>query len=128
MSVVWRRHRCLEWVQGQGNLTEEYEYEIGQLIEHRRYGYRGVVVSVDAACQASQEWYEGNLTQPDRGQPWYHVLVHGGEHSTYVAQENMREDSGGEQVLHPLVATFFVYFSGGRYTPRKDVSFPRLAP
>ena len=45
-----------------------------------------------------------------------------------VLEENMREDSGGEQVLHPLVATFFVYFSGGRYTPRKDVSFPRLAP
>ena len=101
---------------------------MGQLVALRRYGCRGLVVSGDAACQAAPEWYEGNLTQPSREQPWYHVLVHGGDHSTYVAQENMREDSGGEQVLHPLVATFFVYFNGGRYTPRKDVSFPRLAP
>ena len=83
---------------------------------------------MEDTCHAPDAWYASNRTQPQRDQPWYHVLVHGGEHSTYVAQENMREDSGGEQVLHPLVATFFVYFSGGRYTPRKDVSFPRLAP
>ena len=105
-------------------MEEKFKYTVGQLIEHQRYSYRGVGVSRDSSCQASSEWYEGNLTQPAREQPWYHVLVHGGDHSTYVAEENLREDTGGEQVIHPLAATFFMYFTEGRYTPRKGASFP----
>lgn len=105
-------------------MAEIFKFEIGQLIEHRRYGYRGVVFSRDEQCRASQQWYESNLTRPDRLQPWYHVLVHGGDSSTYVAEENMRQDPGGEQVVHPLAATFFIHFHQGRYIPRKDVSFP----
>ncbi len=105
-------------------MDEKFKYTVGQLVEHQRYSYRGVVVSRDLNCQASSEWYEGNLTQPEREQPWYHVLVHGGDHSTYVAEENLREDTGGEQVIHSLTATFFMYFTEGRYVPREGVSFP----
>lgn len=108
-------------------MSAQFNYEIGQLVEHQRYGYRGVVVSRDSSCQASSGWYESNLTQPTREQPWYHVLVHGGDHSTYVAEENLLEDAGGEQVVHPLVATFFLYFTGGRYTPREGAAFPDSA-
>ncbi len=107
-----------------GTLAEKFKFKIGQLIEHQRYGYRGVVVSRDDQCRASKQWYESNLTRPDRLQPWYHVLVHGGDASTYVAEENLLEDAGGEQVIHPLAATFFMYFHQGRYIPREDVSFP----
>ena len=102
----------------------KFKFSIGQLIEHRRYGYRGVVVSMDESCRASKQWYESNLTRPDREQPWYHVLVHGGDAATYVAEENLLEDAGGEQVIHPLAATFFMYFHQGRYIPRDGVSFP----
>lgn len=109
---------------GLGDLASIFKFEIGQLIEHQRYGYRGVVVSRDEQCGASRQWYESNMTQPGRDQPWYHVLVHGGDASTYVAEGNMRQDLGGEQVIHPLAATFFKYFHKGRYIPRKDVSFP----
>ncbi len=50
-------------------------FEPGQLVLHRRYGYRGVVVERDEFCQADDAWYSKNQTQPDRDQPWYHVLV-----------------------------------------------------
>lgn len=50
-------------------------FEPGQLVRHRRYGYRGVVVDRDEFCEADDEWYSKNQTQPDRDQPWYHVLV-----------------------------------------------------
>ncbi len=87
----------------------------GQLVEHRRYGYRGVVVAVDVRCQASQTWYESNQTQPDRGQPWYHVLVDGQAVNTYVAQSNLRDDASGGPVDHPAVEMFFETFEQGRY-------------
>ena len=111
-----------------GIMAEKFRFKVGELIEHQRYGYRGVVVSRDDQCRASKQWYESNLTRPDRLQPWYQVLVHGGDASTYVAEENMREDAGGEQVVHPLAATFFMCFHQGRYIPREDVSFPSGLP
>ena len=56
----------------------------GDLVKHRAYGYRGVIVAVDGHCKADPEWYMSNKTQPDREQPWYHVIVHGTETCTYA--------------------------------------------
>ena len=69
------------------------KYEPGEVIEHKRYGYRGVIVEFDSTCQAPDDWYQSNQTQPDRNQPWYHVLVDGNHKVTYVAQSNLTYDS-----------------------------------
>lgn len=90
-------------------------FEPGQLVRHRRYGYRGVVVDCDAQCRANEEWYQSNQTQPDRDQPWYHVLVHGSPSSTYAAQENLVPDPDPQPVYHPLVPLFFKDYLNGRY-------------
>ncbi len=90
-------------------------YAPGDLVRHRRYGYRGVVVAVDSSCQASETWYQSNQTQPDKMQPWYHVLVHGAAHTTYAAEENLDADPEGGPVAHPLVEQFFSGFRGNRY-------------
>ena len=93
----------------------KFSFETGQVICHRRYRYRGVIVGGDPRCQAEEEWYRGNQTQPDRGQPWYHVLVDGASHTTYVAQENLELDTSGQQIDHPMVNRFFCSFFRGRY-------------
>ena len=98
----------------------------GDLVRHVRYQYRGVVVAHDPKCMADENWYRSNKTQPDRDQPWYHVLVHGGQHSTYVAEENLQPDEGREQVVHPLTNHFFQSFAQGRYQPRDNVTFPNV--
>jgi heat shock protein HspQ len=90
-------------------------FERGQLVKHRRYGYRGVVVDFDLTCQASEVWYQKNQTQPERTQPWYHVLVHRAAHSTYAAQTSLLADDSGEPIEHPALAHFFTDFVGGRY-------------
>lgn len=90
------------------------EFSVGQIIHHRRYDYRGVVVGVDLACQAPDEWYYSNQTQPARRQPWYHVLVDGGR-ETYVAEENLELDPTGDPVQHPLIERFFPTYRNGRY-------------
>lgn len=89
-------------------------YFVGQLVHHKHCDYRGVIVSADPECRADDAWYLRNPTQPDRKQPWYHVLVDGGR-ETYVAEENLEPDILGKPINHPLVARFFPTFSGGRY-------------
>ena len=87
----------------------------GELVRHRRYGYRGVVVELDLACQAPDEWYRANQTQPRKDQPWYHILVDGSQHTTYAAEENLVRDHDPSPIAHPLVGLFFRAFADGAY-------------
>lgn len=98
-------------------------FEPGQLVRHRRYQYRGVVVDFDKYCLADEAWYQSNRTQPQRNQPWYHVLVDGSSTTTYAAQENLEADDRREPVDHPLVEHFFSEFRDGRYV-RNDRPWP----
>ena len=90
-------------------------FEPGQLVLHRRYGYRGVVVERDEFCQADDAWYSNNQTQPDRDQPWYYVLVNESSTCTYAASENLVADSSGRPIKHPLLQHFFSEFKNGIY-------------
>ncbi len=95
----------------------EARYRPGDLITHRRYGYRGVVLAQDPSCLAPESWYRSNQTQPRRDQPWYHVLVHDSETTTYVAQENLVRDVSPVEIVHPWLSLYFHAFlpEEGRY-------------
>ena len=99
-------------------------FKPGDIVCHRRYAYRGVIVDLDTKCQASREWHESNQTQPDRNQPWYYVLVHGGPQTTYVAEENLEIDKTGHLIMNPLVEAFFNAHLNGSYV-RNDRPWPR---
>ncbi len=99
-------------------------FEPGQLVRHRRYGYRGVIVDRDESCQADEGWYLKNQTQPDRDQPWYHVLVDGSSTNTYAASDNLVADASELPIAHPLVPHFFSEFKNGIYI-RNDVAWPK---
>lgn len=92
-----------------------FQFEIGQIVHHRRYGYRGVVFERDATCQADEAWYQKNMTQPPRNQPWYHVLVDGQCHTTYVAESNLEPAQSKHPVRHPYIDRLFSGFHGGKY-------------
>ena len=56
-----------------------------QLVKHRRYGYRGVVVDFDSFCKAPEQWYQANQTQPDQNQPChrnYSTMSFSGNHTS----------------------------------------------
>ncbi|MDQ8209030.1 heat shock protein HspQ [Coraliomargarita sp. SDUM461003] len=98
-------------------------FELGVVVIHQLYGYRGVIVAVDPRCMAGETWYQCNKTQPPREQPWYHVLVHdSGGLSTYVAQSNLSEDTSGQPINHPRIDSYFVDFKEGRYQLKKKSS------
>ena len=98
-------------------------YLPGELVCHKRYGYRGVIVSVDPECLADDAWYYSNQTHPSKNQPWYHILVHNSTSATYAAHSNLEPDTSKNRVEHPLVASYFNQFKDGRYL-RNDKSWP----
>ncbi len=100
-------------------------FEVGQPVRHRRYGYRGLVVDFDMRCQADDDWYYSNQTQPDRDQPWYHVLVDGSTSVTYAAETSLDADETDQPVHHPLVPHLFRHFKDGRYE-RNETPWPGL--
>ncbi len=104
---------------------EEPRYHPGQLVRHRRYGYRGVVVDFDLTCKADEAWYQSNKTQPVRDQPWYHVLVDGSTSTTYAAQTSLEADEQSDPITHPYIEHFFTEFTGDRYL-RNDRPWPSM--
>ena len=94
----------------------QVKFAVGELVRHRLFGYRGVIVDVDRNFQASEEWYQTVAkSRPPKNKPWYHVLVHGSTHSTYVAERNLASDDSLEPIDHPMVEHFFSNFDHGRY-------------
>ena len=95
-------------------------FALGQLVTHRLFGYRGVIFDVDPVFQGSDEWYERNArSRPPRDQPWYHVLVHGAAHTTYVAERNLEPDEESRPIRHPLADEIFSGFYDGQYVLRE---------
>ncbi|MEE8579954.1 MAG: heat shock protein HspQ [Myxococcota bacterium] len=98
-------------------------FSIGERIRHQRFDYRGVIYDVDATFQGSDEWYEEMArSRPPKDQPWYHVLVHGAHHSTYVAERHLERDASEDRIDHPLLAHFFDDFVEGRYQRSDDLN------
>jgi heat shock protein HspQ len=98
------------------------EFFVGQIVHHKAFGYRGVVFDVDATFQGTDEWYEVVArSRPPKNMPWYHVLVDGAKHTTYVAQRHLEFDEHDRPITHPLVAELCGEFREGRYALRNRV-------
>lgn len=91
-------------------------FAVGELVHHRLFDYRGVIVDVDSTFQLTDEWYETVAkSRPPKDKPWYHVLVHGVSHSTYVAERNLEPDESSAPIVHPMIDQVFTRFEDGRY-------------
>lgn len=97
----------------------------GELIEHVREHYRGVVVAVNGHCKADPAWYMSHAPLADRDQPWYFVLVDGTAECAYPPEEDLRPASEGDPIQHPLLEYYFDGFAEGRYL-RNDYEWPEF--
>ena len=97
------------------NITRT-RFSVGDLIHHRLFDYRGVIVDVDPSFQLTEGWYEAVAkSRPPKDEPWYHVLVHEAVHTTYVAERNLEPDQSVAPIMHPMLKNFFCGFESGRY-------------
>ena len=104
-------------VTGVAELTGSFH--IGQIVMHRRFGYRGVIYDVDPRFMLSEQWYEQVArSRPPKDRPWYHVLVDNADRTTYVAERNLRPSSDRKPIQSALLDNWFHAFNGKSYEPR----------
>ncbi|XP_060557516.1 F-box only protein 21-like [Ruditapes philippinarum] len=102
----------------------EVKYRIGQVVKHKRWGYRGVIVGWDEFAKAPEYWIKNNHPpgmEHWRTQPNYAIIVDTRDRLapqiTYVPQENL-EVVVNMQILHPSIEEYFEKFDGAQYLPR----------
>jgi hemimethylated DNA binding protein len=108
--------------------TNEIKYRVGDVMRHKRYGYRGVIFGYDPHCALSSEWQrQMRVAELPNGatQPFYNVLVTNDRErhnqTTYVAQENIQllgVDDGDDQGLelnHDEIGRYFESFDREQY-------------
>ncbi|HIO92825.1 MAG TPA: heat shock protein HspQ [Leucothrix mucor] len=99
------------------------EYNIGDVVYHHHYDFRGVIIDVDANFSGDDEWYdeEDGIKAP-KDAPWYHVLVDEEATMAYVAEQSIRSDSSLDEVIHPMINDVFTRTSAGKYMPRQTIN------
>ena len=97
-------------------MSNKAKFKIGQIIHHKLFDYTGVVFDIDPVFQGTEVWYKQVARScPPKNEPWYHVLVHSAEHTTYVAEQNLDEEEQPKAVQHPLINSIFTKFDGLQY-------------
>jgi len=96
-------------------------FHVGQLLIHKKFGYRGVVYDVDPVFSLSEDWY-GKVakSKPPKNRPWYHILVHGSAAKTYVAERHLEPEPSPDPIQHPQVDFYFRGLYDGVYQTRKE--------
>ena len=84
-----------------------HSFKTGDIIKHKKYGYRGVIVHQDSNFKGEEQWYLSNQSQPSKRQPWYFVLVNEIQQVTYVAESNLTLDQCEKQLDHTMINLFF---------------------
>src|SRR5690349_8017670 len=98
------------------------KYQIGQVVRHRLYPFRGVVFDIDPIFANTEEWYQAIPAEvrPHKDQPFYHLFAENDEteYVAYVSEQNLLPDNSEEPVRHPQVAEVFVHDGKGSYRLR----------
>ncbi len=98
------------------------KFQIGDIVHHRHYPFRGVIYDVDPIFANTEEWWQSipEEVRPTKDQPYYHLLAEN-DQSTYVAyvsEQNLVLDDTGTPVGHPEVSSLFTGLENGRYILR----------
>jgi len=101
------------------------KFQIGQIVRHRIYPFRGVIFDIDPEFANTDEWYESipEDRRPRKDQPFYHLFAENAEseYIAYVSEQNLLPDTSGEPVRHPQVAEVFEKDESGSYRRRNAI-------
>ncbi len=102
------------------------KFQIGQSVQHRKFGFQGVIFDVDPEFANTDEWYEAIPAdvRPRKDQPFYHLFaVNPADNSPYVAyvsEQNLVPMPEGEDVAHPQLEEYFEGRRDGRWVVPRD--------
>lgn len=102
------------------------KYQIGQVVRHRVFPFRGVVFDVDPEFDNTEEWWLAipEEVRPSKDQPFYHLLAENGENEyiAYVSEQNLLPDDSEEPLRHPQIDEFFEGRDGPVFRARGGVN------
>ncbi len=102
--------------------VQQARFQIGQVVRHRFYPFRGVIFDVDAEFANTEDWWLAipDHIRPRKDQPYYHLLAENDEttYIAYVSEQNLLPDETGKPVAHPQIDDFFVGRRDGLYLSR----------
>lgn len=105
-------------------VIKQAKFQIGQVVRHRIFPFRGVIFDVDPIFSNTEEWWLAipEEIRPRKDQPFYHLFAENeeSEYIAYVSEQNLLPDETGEPVRHPQVAEVFASHEGGLYRARGD--------
>ena len=100
------------------------KFQIGQIVRHRIFSFRGVIFDIDPVFNNTEEWWLSipENVRPHKDQPFYHLFAENteSEYIAYVSEQNLLADTSGEPVRHPQVAEVFDR-DGPDYKPRESI-------
>jgi heat shock protein HspQ len=98
------------------------KFQIGQIVRHRLFSFRGVIFDIDPEFNNTEEWWLSipEEVRPHKDQPFYHLLAENSEteYVAYVSEQNLLPDDSGEPIRHSQVAEIFIKDKSGGYRPR----------
>ncbi len=69
------------------------KFQIGQIVRHRIFSFRGVIFDIDPEFNNTEEWWLSipEDMRPHKDQPFYHLLAENSEteYVAYVSEQNL---------------------------------------
>ena len=100
------------------------KFQLGQVVRHRFFPFRGVIFDVDPEFDNTEEWWQSiPEIRPRKDQPYYHLFAENEEteYVAYVSEQNLLPDTSGEPLRHPQISEMFERDDNGSYRPRNTV-------
>lgn len=102
------------------------KYQIGQVLRHRVFPFRGVVFDVDPEFDNAEEMWLAipENVRPTKDQPYYHLLAENddSEYVAYAAEQNLLPDDSDEPLRHPQIDELFAERRGSVFRSRDAVN------
>src|ERR1700742_3207859 len=101
--------------------TRTAKFQIGQIVRHRIFSFRGVIFDIDPEFNNTEEWWLSipEDVRPHKDQPFYHLLAENSEAKSAPSspEKIFLPDDSGEPIRHSQVAEIFIKDKSGGYRP-----------
>ncbi|MCA8903108.1 MAG: heat shock protein HspQ [Hyphomonas sp.] len=102
------------------------KFQIGQVVRHRHFPFRGIIFDVDPQFANTEEWYESipEEVRPRKDQPFYHLFAENDRthYVAYVSEQNLVPDDSTVPLSHPDIGDWFNRTPRGTYELKKGVA------
>ncbi len=96
-------------------MTRIAKFNIGDIVMHKRQGYRAVVIDVDPLFQASGRYNpQASKRTFSKRNPWYRLLVDSSSQMTYVEECLLAFDTSNQFIDNPHIVNYLTK-QGGAY-------------